>query len=536
MDRDDFPRLIEALLRPAAYPHPADPVEHIETHISHVLLAGDFAYKLKKPLDLGFLDFSTLERRRHCCEEELRLNRRLAADLYLEVVSISGPIEAPRIGGTGPVLEYGVRMRRFPQESLLDRLVLSPALMDRLAEVVADFHASIPRADMTSRFGTPSMVRAPMLENLEQIRSRTASSSVRERVDRLEAWTRGCWQGLISAIEQRRRHGHVRECHGDMHRGNIALIDGEIRIFDAIEFNPGLRWIDTASEIAFLIMDLEECGATSLAQRFLNRYLERCGDYESLELLDFYKVYRALVRAKVLAIRLHQADLEPAEATRDIALFERYLDLAESYTGTRVARLVLACGLSGSGKSHLACQLREVMPLIHLRSDIERKRLFGLAETATTRASPESGIYFPLATQWTYARLLRLADRILGYGYDVLVDATFIARKRRAHFWAMARRRRVQATILCLDAPLDILKERISQRLACGDDASEADLRVLERQCAEQEPLTAEELGYAVLIDTTQPILLPALVTRIETALSNWPAGPRHASLGLEHH
>jgi aminoglycoside phosphotransferase family enzyme len=528
VDVDDFQRLIASLMRPDAYPHPADRVEHIETHISHVFLAGDFAYKLKKPLDLGFLDFSTRERRRHCCEEEVRLNRRLAPDLYMGVVAIAGTASAPGIGRPGPVQEYAVQMHRFPQEALLSRQTLSGELMDRLAEEVADFHARIPIADPDDSFGTPDAVLAPMKANLVQIRACAALRDQSDRLDRLEAWTGSRWQALTPAIDRRRQHAHVRECHGDMHRGNIALVDGEILIFDAIEFNPVLRWIDKASEIAFLIMDLEESGAVRLARRFLNRYLERNGDYGSLQVLDFYKVYRALVRAKVLAIRLGQVDLDPIEAARDQAQCIRYLELAESYTAPRSPRLLITCGLSGSGKSYLGRRLREAMPVIHLRSDIERKRLFGISERATTLASLDDGIYFPAATDWTYGRLLWLAEAILGDGYDVLVDATFISLERRARFWELARRHGARAAILALDAPLEVLRDRIICRLAGGEDASEANLRVLDRQCAARQPLDPRERARAVFIDTSQTPPLPELLASIEAAFGDMSseAGP----------
>lgn len=528
MEANDFPLLIKGLMQPDAYPHPAAPVVQIETHISHVLLAGDFAYKLKKPLDLGFLDFATLERRRFCCEEELRLNRRLAADLYLDVVAIAGTPETPRIGGIGPVLEYAVKMKRFPQESLLDRQTVSGDLMTRLAETVADFHADIPAADPLDPFGSPARVLAPMLDNLRRVRQTFPEHQA--QLERLEDWTRTRHDRLTAIIERRRQQGCVRECHGDMHRGNIALVDGEIRIFDAIEFNPDLRWIDTASEIAFLVMDLEQAGETVCARIFLNRYLERSGDYGALAVLDFYKVYRALVRAKVLAIRLGQSDLDPAAAcvARDDCL--RYLTLAESYTRPRPAHLLIACGLSGSGKSRLSLQLREALPLIHLRSDVERRRLFGLHETARSLAHIDSGIYFPRATDWTYDRLYRLADAALASGYDVLVDATFITRSRRERFLHLAHRRGAAFAILALDAPLDVLRQRVQQRLAAGTDASEADLAVLERQYAGQERLSDEERLHAILIDTSRTPPFHEILRQIKTALGLDADAPSIAS------
>lgn len=515
MDPVDFPRMITGLLDPGAYPSPVDQVVHIETHISHVFLAGEFAYKLKKPVNLGFLDYSTPELRRHFAKEEIRLNRRLAGDLYVGVIPVTGTADAPQIGGEGPVLEYAVSMHRFPQASLFNRCALTPDLIDRLAEQVAGFHGEIPAAPGDSVFGSPDAVLEPMLENLRQVRSGALEPGNVRRVELLESWTRERWKVLTPVIQARKAQGRVRECHGDMHRGNIALIDGAPLIFDAIEFNPNLRWIDTASELAFLVMDLEEAGEQALARRLLNRYLVTSGDYGAMELLDFYKVYRAMVRAKVLAIRLGQPNLEPDQEAQDRLACSRYLDLAESYTRARRPRLVIACGLSGSGKSRLARSLRESLPMIHLRSDVERKRLFGLQAQARTVTSLESGIYFPAASDWTYERLRRLADKILSCGYDVLVDATFLTRERREIFRQLAQARGAAFLILALTAPKKVLRQRVSERLAAGGDPSEASLEVLERQIASCEKLDRQEQSSAYRIDTTRTPGLPVILERI---------------------
>lgn len=521
MEAADFPLLIAGLLDPRAYAHPAERVGHIETHISHVLLAGDYAYKLKKPLELGFLDFSTLQRRLHCCQEELRLNRRLAPDLYLDVVPVTGSPCCPCMGTgpipEGPVLEYAVRMRRFPQEALLNRRTLDPELVDRLATRIAAFHAEVPSASPESPFGTPSAVLAPMIENLRQVRQRAERPEQIAAIERLESWTRRRWAELTPILAARLEGGRVRECHGDMHRGNIALVDGELVIFDALEFNPALRWIDTASELAFLIMDLEEAGELASARLLLNRYLELGGDYEALQVLDFYKVYRAMVRAKVLAIRLGQPELSAAEVSLGREECARYLALAESYTGARRPRLLIACGLSGSGKSRLGRRLRETLPLVHLRSDVERKRLFWLTADARTTGAPGTGIYFPEATDWTYERLRRLTDMILASGYDVLVDATFLTRARRGAFQRLAEAHGAGFAILALDAPMDVLRRRVIRRLEEGCDASEASLAVLEhqRQCCEC--LDDAERALACVIDSSQPPPFEVVLVRIQT-------------------
>lgn len=515
----DADRLATGLRSPGAYPHPAERIEHIETHISHVFLAGDYAYKVKKPLDLGFLDFSTLARRRFFCEEEIRLNGRLAPHIYLDVVPITGREDAPRVGGEGEPLEYAVRMRRFPQDRLLTRLPVTGELADRIAERVACFHGEIPAATPESGFGTPEAVLRPMRNNFTQIRARVRDPEAVARLDPLEAWTVRRWEALTPVIQARLEAGRVRECHGDMHRGNIALVDGEILIFDGIEFNPDLRWIDTMSEVAFLIMDLDEADEAGPARRLLNRYLELGGDYGGLAVLDFYKVYRAMVRAKVTAIRLGQPDVEPEEARRDWAEYDRYLALAERYVRPRRPRLILTHGVSGSGKTRLAIGLRERLPLIHVRSDVERKRLHGLAAEARTRPGGlGTGIYTPEAGERTYTRLLELARTILDARYDALIDAAFLRADQRRPFLALAGRLGVECVILDLQAPEPVLRERVAARAAEGRDPSEAGLLVLERQLQTREPLSVSEQRLAVALDTAEAGADERLVGQLEGA------------------
>jgi aminoglycoside phosphotransferase family enzyme/predicted kinase len=512
-----FDLIIAGLRRPGAYPHPAEPVEHVETHISQVLLAGAYAYKLKKPINLGFLDFSTLERRRFFCEEELRLNRRLAPHTYLSVVAVTGSPDAPKIGGEGDVLEYAVKMRRFDQDALLTRMPVTLELADRLAVRIAAFHDQIPAAPEGSPFGTPEAVLRPMVENFDQIRRRLSGPDQLSNLRSLEEWTRRRLEDLHPVIDERKRDGHVRECHGDMHRGNIALVNDELVIFDCIEFNPGLRWIDTMSEVAFLVMDLEEAAEATPARRFLNRYLELSGDYRGLLVLDFFKVYRAMVRAKVTAIRLGQSDVEPDEAARDRADYARYLALARGYTRARPRRLYITYGVSGSGKSRLAAILREQLPLIHVRSDVERKRLFGLPPDARTDSGMGAGIYTSEATDRTYTRLLALASVILDAGYSPLIDATFLTRAQRRRFVDLAAARGVPCTILEPQAPVDVLRERVMARSLEGRDPSEAGVSVLEMQLAAVEPLTDDEQRLVVSIDTVRPPALSDFLAGVPT-------------------
>jgi len=486
-----------------------------ETHISRVLLAGADAYKLKKPVNLGFLDFSTLARRRRFAEEEVRLNRRLAPALYLGVVPITGTRAAPVLGGDGPALEYAVHMRRFSQTALLTRQRLTPEIADALAERLAAFHADAPVVSADADYGTPAQVLAPMLENFSVIRDAVApDGQLVPQLSRLQQWTQTQYECLASTLAQRRIDGYVRECHGDLHRGNIAVRDGEPLIFDCIEFNPALRWIDTASELAFLLMDLMHVGETAQARRLLNGYLMHSGDYGLLAVLRFYLVYRAMVRAKVTAIGAAQH--HHADACQDDAL-RGYVHRALVCSRPLMApRIVLVCGLSGSGKTSLAAALAERLPLIHIRSDVERKRLFALAPLARTRAQPGGGIYSADASARTYARLLSLARQCVQAGYGVLVDATFLAREQRRPFRALAAELGCAFDCLALDAPREVLRRRVAARYSLGKDASEADQRVLEHQLALRQALTPAERARTIFVDTRKsPVLdrlLPVLI------------------------
>ncbi len=487
-------QLIRSLCERRPFPHAVRDVQLVETHISSVLLTGDYAYKFKKPLDLGFLDFSTLEKRRHCCEEEVRLNRRLAPRIYLDTVAVTGTLDDPRIGGEGEALEYAVRMRQFDQSQLLSRLLAEGAvdstMIDALAERIARFHAEIAVAPDDSDFGTPEVAYFPMAQNFDQIRPLLDDPAQLAQLERLAAWTRARYASLSPLLAERKQGGYIRECHGDMHLGNMTLFEGEIAIFDGIEFNPHLRWIDIVSEIAFLTMDLADRGAAQLAQRLLNRYLETTGDYAGVALLRFYQVYRAMVRAKVSSIRLHQSGLPASERDAILRAYQSYADLAERFTQVQSSCLLLMHGVSGSGKSHVSEALVEALPALRIRSDRERKRLFPDADAT---GALNSGLYGADATAATYARLLDLSRALLAAGHSVIVDATFLKRSQRQPFQALAAANQIPCLIVSCTAPPETLRHRIAERAARGSDVSDANATVLDYQLAHSEPLGDDE-------------------------------------------
>ncbi|MBI4583182.1 MAG: AAA family ATPase [Planctomycetes bacterium] len=491
--------LIRSLENPSLYDHPVERFEVIETHISWVLLTGPYAYKIKKPVNLGFVDFSTLEKRRHDCLEELRLNRRLAPQLYLEVVAIAGSEESPAINGPGPILEYAVKMVQFPQEDQLDRVLergeLRRERLDEIVRKIAAFHGRIDRAHEASEFGSVERTYQRVKDNFLQIRKVIDKPADLRRLYDLERWTEEAHAALLEKLRARRRDGFVRECHGDMHLGNMALLGGEVMIFDCIEFNPHYRWNDVISEAAFLAMDLHARERPDLANRFLNSYLEITGDYAGLAFLRYYLVYRAMVRAKVACIRFGQGPMDEAEKHHLLEQYAKYLRLAERFLEPARPVLTITHGLSGSGKTTATQEILERQGAIRVRSDIERKRLFGLQPLERSGSALDAGLYGPEAFQKTYNRLAELSETILVAGYPVLADAAFLKWKEREQFRALARRLSVPFGILHLEAPEQVLRQRIAGRTG---DASEASLEVLKQQIRTQEKLREDELKQVV--------------------------------------
>jgi aminoglycoside phosphotransferase family enzyme/gluconate kinase len=497
---DTLDPLLAALRDPAVYPHPVDDVRHIETHVSHVLLAGEHAYKLKKPLDLGFLDYATLERRHEMCREELRRNALLAPGLYERVVAITGSCNAPRLRDDPPpdgesALEYAVRMRRFPQDAQLDRMLASGRLeagdMDRIAACVAGYQESASRVEAESIHGTPEAVWRPVNENFEQCLFRVHGRSDRERLVALHAWAQAQHAGLHTFLEERRRDGFVRACHGDLHLTNLADIDGCVVAFDCIEFDPNLYWIDVVSDTAFLVMDLLARGRRDLAAAFLDAWLLRTGDFDGLRLLRYHLAYRSMVRAKVAAIALSQHTDD--ERAPYVVKYARHVELAERMAESGGGAVVVLSGLSGSGKSTVTRALVREHAALSVHSDVERKRLFGLAPLEPSGSELDGGIYTTEANRRTYERLEYAVHGIVASGHVAVVDACFLRRSERDRFRELADELGVPCTVLHLDVPHDELLRRVAAREAAGGDPSEAGPEVVRRQITSAEPPAGDE-------------------------------------------
>ncbi|NOR43356.1 MAG: AAA family ATPase [Gammaproteobacteria bacterium] len=511
---------IKNMLNPDAYQHPTKNIELIETHISWVLLTGDFAYKIKKPVNYGFLDFSTLEKRHDFCNRELELNRRLAPSIYLDVVPITGThdkvIISNSVTDSTNVIEYAVKMTQFPQSAQLDHMLAADKLntkhFDAIAHMVAEFHQTIKVSDDSLSYGDNDAVYQPVEENFTQINENLDTAIYADKLNTLSRWCSNEFLTLKTIFEKRKNDGFIRECHGDMHLRNLIWLNDKPIAFDCIEFNPKLRWIDVISEVAFLVMDLQDRKQYILANHFLNTYLELTGDYDGLSILPFYLCYRALVRAKVNTLRLKQKNLSSEEREITTTEFESYLELAVTYTQQSTPKLIIMRGLSASGKSTVSQQLIDVTGTIRIRSDVERKRLFKIAPTNNISEKVDNGIYSSDASQRTYKKLLELASMIINSGYSVIVDAAFLQQEQREPFQKLAKQLKTPYIILEITAPTEILRQRIMQR---KNDVSDADLAVLEHQLSNWQPLHEGEKKAVIPVDTTGPFDLPCLIKKL---------------------
>jgi aminoglycoside phosphotransferase family enzyme len=503
--------LIEGLRSPSAYPHEVGQVELVETHISWVLLTGEYAYKIKKPVDFGFLDFTTLAKRRHYCEEEIRLNRSWAPDLYLEVMPITVADGSPCIGREGTPIEYTVRMRQFGYDMRLDRQLAIGELgvedMLELATEIARQHLNAKQVETSERL--LRVTRQQIRDNYEALAGEVPDTFLSAQ----RRWMESKLDDYDSLIDERRKEGFFRECHGDLKLANIVRLPEGIRAFDCIEFNRELREIDVVADYAFVMMDLRVRGAADLASVFLNRYLELTGDYRGACLLPIYEVYRSLVRAKILGIKIREAGASESAASDQRAM-KRYCDHASAFTAQQRPVLVAMTGFSGSGKSWLAKRLVPGLEAIQLRSDLERKGLAGLSPTADSQSEIESGIYDRATTDAVYDQLLETAGELLRAGLNVIVDASFLSASHRRLARQTAKRSGAKFALVRTIASETELRRRLKLR-GKGASVSEADIAVLSHQLESADPLATSELDTANTVDTEEVIDIPELTSTL---------------------
>ncbi len=507
----DLPSHIEALLSPTAYPHPVEHIELRQTHISYVFIVDDLVYKLKKPFDFGFLDYTTLKKRKHFCEEEVRLNRRLCEDTYLGVVSVVSTEGRVELDADGDVLDYAVKMRRLPEDRMMSHLLerddIVPPMLSSLAERIAAFHMSSERSDEIDRFGGIETVTVNWRENFEQTEGYIGRTITRTQLDDVRTFIEGILEVDADLFTQRVEGGRARDCHGDMRTDAVCFEDDRVSIYDCIEFNERFRYSDVAADIAFLAMDLEFRGRRDLSDELLGRYLSNTVDSTLPLLLPFYKCYRAYVRGKVDGFQLDQPEIGDAQKAQVTAKARRYFELAESYASQPISQaLIVTIGVTGSGKSYLANAMAAHMGAVILSSDVTRKQLLGIDPTERHHESFESGIYDPEVTKRTYEALIDDARSWLRRGKPVILDATFLLHSQRRLALLLASESSAAFLAIECDADEQTVWERLSERQGDKRVVSDGRWEIYKTQQERREPVDELPPGTHAVVDTALPL------------------------------
>lgn len=496
----DMSQLVDALANPAAYPYPVDAVEVRQTHISAVFLAGAFVYKLKKPVAPGFLDFTTLEKRLHFCREEVRLNRRLAPDVYLDVVPVAQTPTGVRLEADGEVVEWAVKMRRLPAgATVLEQLrrgAVDARLIGALARRIASFHSGAEANERIASFGRFEAVARSVRDVFERAAPRACEAGGRAVFNRVRLLTEEWLTRLRPLIDGRAARGVPRDCHGDLHLDHVYHVPAQAPpddfvVIDCIEFNECFRFIDPVADMAFAAMDLAFHGRRDLARAFADVYFRATGDDEGRALLPLYTAYRAAVRGMVDGLLLAEKEVPATEraAAGTRARGHWLLALAELEPPDRRPCLLLVTGLPGTGKSTLARELAGSAGFDVIRSDVVRKELAGLPAHEPSPAPVREALYAHERTDRTYAECLSRAERLLVEGRRVLVDATFREERQRKQFLDTAIRYGVPAAVLVCTVSPETARRRLEAR---NGGASDADWSIYLRVAAGWEEAGAD--------------------------------------------
>jgi aminoglycoside phosphotransferase family enzyme/predicted kinase len=505
---------------PVFYPHPVEYVQVEETHISKVFLTGNFVYKLKKPVKLGFLDYTTLEKRKYFCEQEILLNKRLSHDVYLELVAVTNDQAGCTLNGAGEPLEYAVKMRQLPQEKTMEKILhqgyLSPTMAQDLALVLAEFYEKAERGEDIDYLGSVEMIEANVEENFAQTGPFVSDVLHRERFSAIHQAAQTFLQREQKLFQRRIDTGRIRDCHGDLRLDHVYFLE-EIQIIDCIEFNERFRYGDVAADLAFLAMDLDYHGSPGLGRALITSYALAAEDPEIFALLDFYKCYRAHVRCKVECLRYVEGGLDSHEKQEAREKAQRHFDLAHDYAKVmRRPTLWVICGLIASGKSTVAGELANRLQIQMHSSDLVRKQLFGLGPKDAARASFKEGIYTEAATEETYKQLLFAARDELAHGRSTIVDATFGKLHHRDQARKLASELGANIIFSQCTCPEQVLRHRLTQRRN-RQQVSDARLEHFEDLLHAFEPLNESEQDVHVEVGTDKS-LMESMVTLLSEA------------------
>lgn len=511
MTQIDISSLIKQMQQSDFYPHETvASIELVQTHISLVFLTGDYAYKLKKAVNFGFLDFSTLEKRQHFLQEEIRLNEEIAPELYLEVLPITLSGDKYILGGEGEAVEYVLKMRQFPQENLFINLFTAGKLeieqMEELGRITARFHERAETNDYIRSFGTVAKIREAFDENYQQTEKYIPEVQTQQQFDETKAYTDKFFEQKEALFQARINAHKIKECHGDLHLKNICLWRNKIQLFDRIEFNEPFRFVDVMYDVAFAVMDLEARDRQDFANAFLNTYLEQTGDWLGLQLLHLYLSRQAYVRAKVTSFLLDDAGVPDTVKQEAATTAADYYKQAWAYTQNKEGKIILMSGLSGAGKTTVAKQIARKINAIHIRSDAVRKHLAGIPLEATGGDE----IYSEAMNHKTYDRMLELGIILANIGFPVILDAKYDRVALRQKAIETANSNNIPLKIVNCTAPIEVLRDRLNKR---SGDISDATANLLSSQQANAEDFTPDEKAYVTTIDTSKTDWQENLVT-----------------------
>lgn len=500
MGVDPFEPLIEIMQQPDFYPHPVSgAIAVIQTHCSMVFLTGDYAYKLKKAVNFGFLDYSSLAKRQHFLLQELVLNQQVAPEIYLTVLPISQLGDRFVLGNEENIVEYVLKMAQFPQSCLLSNLFaageLKPEYLQELGLKVAEFHQKAKTDDYIDSFGQIAVIKQSVDENYRRTEKYVGPVQTTERYQQTRQFTDDFMAQKVALFEQRRLSHKIRECHGDLHLRNICYWHDRIQLFDRIEFNEPFRFVDVMYDVAFTIMDLEAKGRQDLGNIFLNTYLEQTGDWEGVQVLPFYLCRQAYVRAKVTSMLLDDPHISATEKAAAIAVAKDYYGLAWHYTQIPVGKMILMSGLSGSGKSTVAKALAPQLNAIQIRSDAVRKQLAGIP----LQTQGDASLYREEMNERTYGRLTELGLLLSQAGFTVILDAKYDRYRWRSEAIQTAQSQNIALKIIYCQADLPTLRDRLLHR---SGDISDATVDLLEQQQQQAEPFTDQEKNYLITLNT----------------------------------
>jgi aminoglycoside phosphotransferase family enzyme/predicted kinase len=504
-------RDIQALLKPSAYPEPTQTVTLVQTHVSFLFLTDSFVYKIKKPVDLGFLNFTTLDRRRFYCEEEVRLNRRLCPDVYLGVVKLRESSDGVTFSNNGQIVDYAVKMRRLPDERMLHRLLqenkVDEADIREIARTIAEFHKDAESNKEIEQYGGLETIINNWDENFRQVADFVGLTLEQNDLELIQEWVNSFFSMHGNLFAERISGGFIRDCDGDIHAENICLSD-RVYIFDCIEFNNRFRYIDTAADIAFLAMDFDYHNKRKFADIFVEEYIAASDDAGLVKVLEFYKIYRAFVRGKVECFRLNDRQMPPDE--KDIAKekAKRHFRLASGYILRRrlTPSLIVFSGLMGTGKTTLASELAFELGLDIARSDVVRKEIALIPENEHPLYGYGEGIYTEDYSHATYERLLKTSEETLESGRTMVIDASFSRKLDRKLFRSLAQRLAVPFFIILTTCPDELAYRRLNSRLKSRDNASDGRWELFYLQKAEFEEIDVDE-GRLITLDTIRPIV-----------------------------